>query len=79
LEEKKLMPGDMLTTADEREAFYLSDVANSVTVHKVRTRIQSKYTKNADGEFPDEYWDEYNTALRELLEGAVELNKPYKG
>jgi hypothetical protein len=63
--------GDKNATNAEVESFFLTSLVNTPEVEAIRKRIQEKYKQDEYGEWPDLYWQEYSTALRNLLNRAA--------
>lgn len=63
--------GNCIATNAEVDSFFMTSLVNTPEVEAIRARLQKKYVQNADGDWPELYWSEYSSALRNLLNRAA--------
>ena len=67
-----------LTPDQLADRFYLTDLGRTEAYAHIQATLQARYQPDADGDWPDGYWDELQQALDQLLRQAIALNAPFK-
>jgi hypothetical protein len=58
------------------EPFYLSQFVNTPAANAVADRLRSRFAADADGEYPEAFYDQLTAAYGRLLKRAADLNEP---